>query len=435
MTALVIEVLVILVLLVGNGVLAMTEMAVVASRPAKLRQLAAAGNAGAGAALRLAAAPNHFLSTVQTGITLVGLLAGAIGGVTLAQQITAAVKLVPGFADQAEAISIGVVVVGLTFLSLIIGELVPKRLALANPESIASRMAGPMEWLSRFMQPIIWLLEVSTECVMRWFGSGRLKPDTGYADEVKLLLQEGMTAGVFHQAEPRMVESVLAFDQRPVRDIMTPAVKLMFLHKEDCHDAIWHKIVVSGHSNFPVCDGGRDQVVGVVSVKSIYANLAAGVGTRLADLMTTPLRVPTTQTITQVLESFKQAGQHIALVTEPAGGVAGLVTLVDVLEAIVGEIPTAEERLKPDAQHRPDGSWLMDGRYDLSKFGLLLGNVTFPSSPAREADILADFVAGQIGTDVREGAAFTWQGFRYEVIDMDQQRIDKVLVSRETPRT
>lgn len=428
MTALITEMVVILVLLMVNGALSMTEMAVVASRKATLRQLAAAGNAGAGVALGLAESPNRFLPTVQTGITLVGLLAGAIGGITIAEEIAAALKPLPGLANHAEAIGVGIVVVAVAYLSLIVGELVPKRLALANPESIASRMARPMAWLSRLMHPIIRLLGASTELVLRLLGAKPQKTQPIFDDEVRLLLQEGMTAGVFHEAEPRMVESVLSFDQRPVRDIMTPSAKLVFLDKAAAHEAIWHKIVVSGHSNFPVYEGGRDHAVGVVSVKSIYANVAAGVGAKLADLMTAPLLVPAAQTVTQLLERFKKTGQHIALVVEPSGVVVGLVTLVVVLEAIVGEMPTAEERLKPDARQRGDGSWLVDGRYELIRLEPLLGNVVFPGPPGQDADTLAGFVAVQLGREAQEGDSVSWQGVQLEVIDMDRQRIDKVLV-------
>ena len=434
MTTLIAEIIVILVLLVANGALSMTEMAVVASRKAKLRQLAAAGDAGAGLALELAESPNRFLPTVQTGITLVGLLAGAIGGITIAQQIAGVFKPLPVLANHAEAIGVGIVVAALTYLSLIIGELVPKRLALAHPESIASRMARPMALLSWLMHPIIRLLGASTELALRLLGAKPQKTEPIFDDEVKLLLQEGMVAGVFHEAEPRMVESVLSFDQRPVQDIMTPSARLLFLSKGDSHEAIWHKIVVSGHSNFPVYEGRRDHVVGVVSIKSLYAKVAAGASAKLADLMTAPLIMPASQTVTQLLESFKKTGQRVALVIEPSGVVVGLVTLVDVLEAIVGDMPTAEERLKPDARQRSDGSWLVDGRYDLRSLGPLLGNVDFPCSPGQEADILAGFVAAQVGPELREGASFVWREHRFEIIDLDGQQIDKVLVTREPPQ-
>ena len=324
-------------------------------------------------ALELAESPNRFLPTVQIGITLVGLLAAAFGGITVAEQIAAALKPIPALAPYAEALGLVVVVVVLTYLSLIIGELVPKRLALANPEGIACRFARLMDRLSWLARPAIWVLGVSTDGVLRLLRARPQKADAVSEEEVKLLLQEGMEAGVFHAAEPAMVESVLAFDRRPVQDIMTPREKLVFLNRDDSHETVWHKIVVSAHSHFPVYEGSRDRVVGVVSVKGIYANLAAGAGVKLADLMTPPVLVPATQTVTQLLEGFKKTGRHLALVTDQAGSVVGLVTLVDVLEAIVGEIPSLEDRLKPEARRREDGSWLVDGRFGMAQLGARLG--------------------------------------------------------------
>lgn len=431
MSALIIEVIVILLLLVVSGVFAMTEMAVVSSRKTRLRVMAADGHAGAKAALALAESPNRFLPSVQFGITLVGLLAGAFGGITIAEEIAAGLKPLPALAQYAEVIGVGVVVVALTYLSLVIGELVPKRLALAHPEVIASRMARPVELLSRLTQPVVRLLGASTDLVLRLLGARAAMTAAISDEEVKLLLEEGMKTGVFHRSEPRMVESVLAFDQRPVRDIMTPREKLVFLNQDDPHAAVWHKIVVSGHSNFPVYAASRDQVVGVVAVKSIYANLAAGAGVKLADLMTPPLLVLATQTITGLLEGFKKTRRHIALVTDEARRVVGLVTLVDVLEAIVGEIPSLEERLRPQAVHREEGSLLVNGGFSVAKLAPLLGESPLAAALAQRCETLATYATAQLGQPTSEGSMFVREGVRFEIIDMDGSRIDKVFVSRE----
>ncbi len=427
-TRVVVEIIIILLLLVANGVFAMTEMAVVSARKSKLKKLIEAGVPGAHVALQLAESPNRFLPTVQIGITIMGLLAAAFGGATVAEQIAAALEPHSTLAPYAEAIGLGVVVVALTYLSLIIGELVPKRLALANPEGIACRFGRLIDGLSRLARPAIWILGVSTDALLRLLRATPQKAETVSEEEVKLLLQEGLDAGVFHAAEPAMVASVLAFDRRPVRDVMTPREKLVFLNQDDSHEAVWHKIVVSAHSQFPVYQDRKDRVVGVVSVKSIYANLAAGAGVKLADLMTQPLLVPATQTVTQLLEDFKKTGRHLALVTDQAGAVVGLVTLVDVLEAIVGEIPSLEDRLRPEARRREDGSWLVDGRFDTAKLGSLLGVAGSPP----EGQSVAAFAAAQLGSALGEGASFVWHDHRFEIIDMDRQRVDKVLV---TPRS
>ena len=325
----------------------------------------------------------------------------------------------------------GVVVAALTYLSLVIGELVPKRFALAHPEVIASRMARPVELLSRLTQPAVWLLGASTDLGLRLLGARATKTAAISNEEVNLLLEEGMKTGVFHQSEPQMVESVLAFDQRPVRDIMTPREKLVFLNQDDPHAAVWHKIVVSGHSNFPVYAASRDQVVGVISVKAIYANLAAGAGVKLADLMTPPLLVPDTQTITGLLEGFKKTHRHIALVTDEARGVVGMVTLVDVMEAIVGKMPSLEERRRPQAVRRDDGSLLVDGGFPVAKLAALLGESSLAATLANRCETLAAYAAAQLGQSTSEGSMFVCEGVRFEIIDMDGRRIDKVLVSRE----
>jgi putative hemolysin len=431
MSALIIEAIVILLLLVASGAFAMTEMAVVSARKTRLRVMAADGNAGAKAALALAESPNRFLPSVQFGITLVGLLAGAFGGITIAEEIAAVLKPLPGLTQYAEAMGVSVVVVALTYLSLVIGELVPKRLALARPEVIACRMARPVELLSRLTQPIVRLLGASTDLVLRLLGARVAAAEAISDEEVKLLLEEGMKAGVFHRSEPRMVASVLALDQRPVQDIMTPREKLVFLNQDDPHEAVWHKIVVSGHSTFPVFATSRDRVVGVISVKAIYANLAAGAGIKLADLMTTPLLVPATETITGLLEGFKKTGRHIALVTDESRMVVGLVTLVDVLEAIVGEIPSQEVRRRPQAVRRDDGSLLVDGGFSVAMLARLLGESPLAAALAQSRETLGAHAKAQLGQSANEGAAFVREGVRFEIIDMDGSRIDKVLVSRE----
>ncbi|MBM3888023.1 MAG: HlyC/CorC family transporter [Verrucomicrobia bacterium] len=421
------EFIIIFLLLAANGVFAMTEIAVVSARKARLRRLAQQGDARAKAALELAESPNRFLSTVQVGITLVGVLAGAFGGATVAEQIAQALQDVPPLARYGEAIGISIVVLVITYLSLIIGELVPKRLALAHPERIARFMARPMTRLSVLAGPVVKLLGLSTDLVLRLIGVKADRPPQVTEDEVKGLVEEGVAAGVFSRAEPQMVESVLALDRMPVKDIMTPRAKIIWLNRADPHEAIWHKIVVSAHSNFPVYEGSRDNVVGVVSVKSIYANLAAGATVRLGDLMTPPLLVPAASTVTQLLDSFKRSGRHFALVNDEFGGIAGAVTLVDVLEAVVGDIPSQEERSKPSAHRRADGSWLIDGLLEMDELARQMPDVTFPRGPERDYQTVAGFVLAQLGRVPREGETFEWQGHRFEVIDMDHQRVDKVL--------
>lgn len=422
------EIAIIFLLLIANGVFAMAEIAVVSSKKARLRRLADQGNGKARIALELAESPNRFLATVQIGITLVGIFAGAFGGATLAAKLAGPIAQVSFLAHYADKIAFAIVVVIITYFSLLLGELVPKRFGLSNPEGIAMMVARPMNWLSRFAGPVVSFLSVSTEALLRLLG---FKPEKELAvseEEVRVLMQEGVRAGAFNKVESHIVHSALELDQLPVREIMTPRPKVIWLNQDDPHEQVWHKIVVSGHSHFPVYAGNRDHTVGVVSVKAIYANLAAGVGANLKDLMTPPLIVPETQTVLQLVETFKQSGKHIALVTDEFGGLVGLVTLNDVMEAVVGEFPTQGERAKPEARKRDDGTWLIDAMIDLEAVEKALPGFKFGGEAHSVYQTLAGFVVKTLGRVPREGETFEAQGYIFEVLDMDRHRVDKILV-------
>jgi putative hemolysin len=432
------EIVIILLLIMVNGVLAMTEMAVVSARKARLRRMAGQGDTRARAALDLAESPTRFFSTVQVGITLVGVLAGAFGGATIAEQIAAALAPAGVPARYAEGIGVGIVVLAITYLSLIFGELVPKRVALASPERIARVMAGPMNRLAALTSPVVKLLGVSTDLVLRLIRLRESKEAPVSEDEVKLLMQEGLRAGIFHQAEPRMVESVMALDRLTVRELMTPRVKIIWINVNDPHQAIWHKIVVSGHTTFPVYEDNRDNVIGVVTVKAIYANLAAGVPVNIRDLMTPPLIVAASQTAISLLECFRKAGKYFALTLDEFGGVAGLVTLHDVMEAALGDFPSPEERLKPAAQRRDDGSWLVDAMLEADHFERLVPEFKLDPPAERDYTTFGGYVFKRLGRIPNEGDSFESQGFRVEIIDMDRQRVDKVLLiplNKSSPST
>ena len=327
MSQVTLEIGIIFLLLIANGAFAMAEIAVVSSKKARLRRLADQGNARARIALELAEAPNRFLSTVQIGITLVGIFAGAFGGATIATELAKWIGQASSLAPYADKIGFGIVVLVITYFSLVMGELVPKRVGLSNPEGIAMLVARPMNWLSEFAGPVVSFLSVSTEALLRVLGFKPEKEVTVSEEEVRVMMQEGVRAGAFNKVESHIVDSALELDRLPVREIMTPRPKVIWLNQDDPHDQIWHKIVVSNHSHFPVYEGNRDHTVGVVSVKAIYANLAAGAGVKLKDLMLPPLIVPESQTVLQLVETFKQSGKHIALVTDEFGSIIGLVTL------------------------------------------------------------------------------------------------------------
>ncbi len=433
MNDIIFEVGIILVLLVFNGLFAMAEIAVVSAKRGRLQLLADQGRVAAKAALDLAQSPNRFLSTVQIGITLVGIFAGAFGGATLASKLTPPIATVSQLAPYADKIAFGLVVAFITYLSLVLGELAPKRIGLRDPEGIAMRVALPMNWLSNLASPLVTFLSASTDGLLRLFGFKADKHATVSEDEVRVLMAEGVRAGAFHKVESHIVHSALELDQLEVREIMTPRPKVIWLNQNDPHEQIWHKIVVSNHSNFPVYHGDRDHVVGIVSVKAIYANLAAGSPVRLRDLMVPPLIVPASQTVLQLVETFKQSGKHIAMVTDEFGGIVGLLTLNDVMEAIVGEFPSQDTRSRPAAKKREDGSWLIDGMVDLDVVEHALPGFKLRSERGTEIQTLAGYLMKSFGHVPSEGEKIETQGYIFEVLDMDRHRIDKVLVIKSKP--
>lgn len=422
------EVLIICLLLAANGVFAMAEIAMVSARKTRLRSMAQKGDARARVALEMAESPNRFLSTVQIGITMVGIFAGALGGATVAEHISGWLEPVAALEPYRRAIGLGVVIVTITFLSLVIGELVPKRIGLSRPEVIAALVAKPMHALSVLASPIIRVLSASTEFLLTLLGVKSAQAVIT-EEEVQGLLHEGLRAGAFQKVESDMVESVLSLDRLPVREIMTPRPKIIWLNRDDPHETVWHKIVVSGHSRYPVYQGNRDNVVGIVSVKAIYANLAAGVGVRLGDLMVSPLVIPSVQMVITLLETFKQTGKHMALVADEFGSIVGLVTLSDVMEAIVGEFPSQEERARPEARKREDGSWLVDAMIEIEKMERLLEGFRSGDEDNKDFQTLAGYVVKQLGHLPKEGETFESQGYVFEVLDMDRHRVDKVLVA------
>lgn len=411
----------------------MAEIAVVSARKSRLRRLAEQGSAKAKVALELAEAPNRFLATVQIGITLVGIFAGAFGGATLTTKLAPWIAQAAPLAPYADKIAFGIVVAIITYFSLVLGELVPKRFGLSAPEGIAIAVARPMNWLSKAAGPLVSFLSVSTEALLRLFG---FKPEKELAvseEEVRMMMQEGVRAGAFNRIESHIVHSALELDQLPVREIMTPRPKIIWLNQDDPHEQIWHKIVVSRHSHFPVYSTNRDHVIGTVSVKAIYAHLAAALPVKLKDLAVPPLVVPETQLVLQLVEAFKQTGKHIAMVTDEFGSIVGLVTLNDVMEALVGEFESLGERARPEAKKRDDGSWLIDATIDLESVERALPGVKLGGPENSEYQTLAGFLLKKFGNIPKEGQTVIAQGYVFEVLDMDGHRIDKVLVLPVAP--
>jgi putative hemolysin len=405
------EIGIVLALILLNGFLAMSEMAMVSSRRGRLEQLASQGNRGARAAAQLIDDPTRFLSTVQVGITLVGILAGAFSGATLGAHLAGVLKdlgLAPATADTLAIVG---VVLAITYLSLIVGELVPKRLALSNPEAIAARVARPMMLIAGLTAPLVWLLRASTNGVLRLLGIGERAETRVSEDEIRALLAEGAEAGVVKRVEHEMIEGIMRIADRPVRAIMTPRVEVLWLDSHDPPATVRKKIVGGGHTRYPVCRGDLDEIIGVLHLRKLVDGSSDSDQVDLAALAEPPLMVHEGASIIRVVELFRQTPVHMAIVLDEYGAVEGLVTPADDVA---------------EAAKRSDGSWLVDGRMDIHRVERLLGVRGMGRDD--EYATLAGFVLWELGRMPRVGESFVWHDLRFEVVDLDGRRIDKVLV-------
>ena len=424
-----IEVLAIFLLLVANGIFAMSEIAIVTARKSRLQELANKGIGRARAALDLSNHPNRFLSRVQVGITLVGILAGAFGGGALTEWLAARLLPIPTIGPYSRTIALGIVVFAITYFSVIIGELVPKRLALGHPESIAMFMAPLMRLILTIFSPVVHLFTFSTDVVFRLFGKRFTEENIVTEEEITMLLRQGTKAGVFEETEQEMVEAVFELSDKSARSLMTPRSQIVWMEIDDTLENLHAKVSDSGHSRFPVCAGSLDKVLGVVQTKDLLIALLSSKNVDLEKILQPVDFVPRTMTAFQVLEHIKQSGSHIVLVVDEYGGIEGLLTHHDLLEAIAGDMPLGTKPVEPRAVQRKDGSWLLDGMLSIDDFKDLFRIETLPGENKDSFQTLGGFVFTQMGRIPSVSESFEWNGLRLEIVDMDGKRIDKVLVS------
>ena len=427
------EILVVLVLLLANGIFAMSEIAIVAARKVRLQQRAEGGDRMATAALALANAPSKFLSTVQIGISLVGVLAGAYGGATIAEPLQASLEQVPVLVPYARGLSLGIVVAVITYFSLIIGELVPKRIGLNHPETIASWVAIPMQALARIGSPLVSLLTGSTNLVLRVFGiKGQIDPHLT-EDEIRAVISQGAESGALEESEESLVQRVFRVGDQRVGAIMTPRLDIEWVDVAATDDELREFLGGHSHGQFVVCSGSLDNVLGTVRAADLLSMAMKDAPITLRTLIREPLFVPDSMGIFKLLEALKASHRHMAIVLDEFGAVEGLVTVTDLLEAFVGSLPSdaAEERA---IISRPDGSWLVDGATTIDDVVSDLGLDELPDGESGAYHTLGGFVMARLGRIPRTTDAFEWSGMRFEVIDMDGHRIDKVLVNRLSPK-
>ncbi|NUN65920.1 HlyC/CorC family transporter [Pseudanabaena biceps] len=433
MSSLAFEALLIILLIIANGVFSMSELAILSARKVRLEQWAREGNVRAKASLRLISSPNNFLSTVQIGITSIGILSGALGGATVAKTLKTLLDKVAFVQPYSETVSFVIVVGIITYLSLVVGELVPKRLAMSNAEQIACAVAPPMRFLSIVGKPLVYLLSISTEALLSVMGIQAGEEVQVTEEEIKVMIAQGAESGMFEEAEQDMVERVFRLGDRPIKALMTPRTEIDWLDIDAPFDETQREVLESGHSRFPVARENLDDCLGIVDIREFLNASLRGQPIDLLKVSSPPLYVAETASALSVLEQFKQSGDRVAMVTDEYGGVEGLVTLTDLLEAIVGDLPSSDRQGDPDAMQREDGSWLIDGMISSDRLKELLEVEELPYEEERNYHTLGGLMMTYLRHIPTVGEHFAWKHIRFEVVDMDGNRVDKVLINVSVP--
>ena len=427
---------IILLLIVLNGIFAMSEIAVVSSRKARLQRLAEDGSQGAAAALKLHSEPSRFLSTIQVGITSIGILSGAVGEAALADPLTQWLSQFPLLGESARVIALSLTVVLLTYMSVVVGELVPKQLALLGPEGIASLVARPMGWLSRLTAPLVWLFSASSGAILRLFGARRSDEPPVTDDEIKVLMGQGAEAGVFHESEQEIVSNVLRLDEQRVAAIMTPRKDMYLVDLAESEAEVRRQVAECPYARVVVCQDGLDRVLGILQRGDLLKPVLENAPFNVRKALRPPVYVPESVTTTHLLESLRRNRAQFALVIDEYGEVQGLVTLNDVLAAIVGDMPSQDDDGEQDVVEREDGSYLMDGGLSIERLKSVLEvKEALPGEEENAFHTLGGLVMHQLGRVPLEADHFHLAGWRFEVVDMDKNRVDKVLLSLGDPET
>ena len=425
------DVVLLLSLILLNGVFAMSEIAVVSSRKSRLQKLADDGSPGAQSALDLNHEPSGFLSTVQVGITTIGILSGAIGEGALADPLARWLSEFALLAPYARGLALTLVVVGLTYFSVVVGELVPKRLALLAPETIAALIAAPMNVLARLARPLVWLLSSSSSLLLRLLHARSREESPVSNDEINVLMGQGAVAGVFHESEQAIVSNVLRLDEQRISAIMTHRNDIFILDLDEPEGVLRMRLAECPYTRIVVCRDGLEHIVGILRTADLLKLALAGEKLDIERFLRPPLYVPEGVTTTHLLENFRKARQQCALIVDEYGELQGLVTLTDVLTAIVGELPSSDASDEEDVVERSDGSWLIDGSIAIERLKSVLRiDEELPGEDENAFNTLGGLVMYVLGRIPVITDFFEAEGYRFEVVDMDKNRVDKVLVSR-----
>ncbi len=424
------SILILLFSMILNGIFAMFEIALVSSRQTRLKQRVEKGQRGAAAALELLEEPNRFLSTVQIGITLVGIFSGAFGAAQLSPPLAELLSKVSFLENSADEIAFASLVLIITYFSLVIGELIPKRVAINKPEAVASALAIPMRFLSKIAKPIVSLLSASSELGVRLLGIKPGNEPSITEEEIKVLIEEGHQSGIFETAEREMISSVFRLGDRRVGALMTPRLEMAWIDINDPIDEIWSELQRTPHARIPVADGDIDNILGYLQIRELLGQSPDDPEFNLKDFIEEPIYLPENMPALESLNNFQTGGVHLAFVVDEYGGIIGMVTDYDILKAIVGDIPETSESTDYLAVQREDGSWLFDGLIVIDELKEILDLKDMPPEAQSIYQTLSGLVMSQLGKIPKTGDVFEYEHYRFEVVDMDGRRVDRVLVSR-----
>ncbi|MGD0953314.1 MAG: hemolysin family protein [Methanotrichaceae archaeon] len=422
------EIAIIILLIIINGIFVLSEIALISSRKARLQQRANEGDEGARKALELASSPNRFLSTCQIGVTFISILAGAFGGSTVAGEVEARLKEIPLLTPYSHIAGIILVVMGISYFSLVVGELVPKRLGMSRPEKVASIIASPMNTISLLLSPVVRILSISTDLVLKVAGIKPVEEPPVTEEEIKILIDEGTRAGVFEEVEQDIVERVFRLSDRRAASLMIPRADVIWLDIDDSPDEIRLKVEASDYPLFPVGRGSLDDVLGVVRARDMLSCSLKDQQIDLKSSLMPPQFIPESMAALKILELFRQSGVQVALVVDEYGGIQGLVTLKDILEAIVGDMPYVGKPTEPQVVKRDDGSWLVDGMLSTDEFKEIFQVKRLPGEDSGYYQTIGGFVMMHLGRIPSTGDRFVWDDLSFEVVDMDENRIDKMII-------
>lgn len=424
------SVLILFLSMVLNGIFAMAEIALVSSRRVRLEKRAENGEKGAVAALELMEEPNRFLSTVQIGITLVGIFSGAYGASQLSQPLADVFARISFLEQASEEIAFAILVLIITYFSLVIGELIPKRIAINKPEAISSSLSIPMRFLSNIAKPLVSILSASSKLGVRLLGIKPVSEPEVTEEEIKVLIEQGQQLGVVADIEQDMISAVFRLGDRRVQALMTPRLEIEWININDPFEEIWHTIKTTEYSRILVADDDLDNILGFIRIRDLLKLPSDKIKINLQDFIKIPIYLPENMAALSALKNFQIGGVHLAVVVDEYGGITGMVTDYDILRTIIGDTAEGDGSSDNLVIQREDGSWLFDGLIVIDQLKEILELAEIPDQEQANFQTLSGFVMSRLGRIPKTGDTFTYQDYQFEVVDMDNRRVDRVLVSK-----